>query len=67
MAMRYKSPVERNLRQAENQLDNLQKQLEALGLPPEQRNALTGLTNTAKGQVTNARKKVELEEEYHGR
>lgn len=66
MSMKYKSPVERQLRQAENQLDNLQKQLQALGLPPEQRDALTGLANTAKGQVTNARKKVELEDEYHG-
>ena len=67
MSMRYKSPVERSLRQAENQLDNLQKQLEALGLAPEQRDALTRLAITAKGQVTNARKKVELEDEYHGR
>lgn len=66
MAMKYKSPVERQLRQAENQLDNLEKQLNALGLPPEQTDALVGLANTAKGQVENARKKVELEEEYHG-
>lgn len=66
MAMRYKSPVERNLRQAENQLDNLEKQLNSLGLPPEQRDALAGLASTAKAQVTNARKKVELEDEYHG-
>lgn len=67
MSMRYKSPVERSLRQAENQLDNLKKQLGALGLPPEQRDALVGLADSAKGQVTNARKKVELEDEYHGR
>jgi hypothetical protein len=64
--MRYKSPVERSLRQAENQLDNLEKQLNALGLPAEQRDALVQLASTAKGQVTNARKKVELEDEYHG-
>lgn len=66
MAMKYKSPVERQLRQAENQLDNLEKQLNALGLPAEQTDALVGLANTAKGQVENARKKVELEDEYHG-
>jgi len=66
MAMKYKSPVERQLRQAENQLDNLEKQLNALRLPPEQTDALVGLANTAKGQVENARKKVELEDEYHG-
>ena len=55
MAMKYKSPVERQLRQAENQLDNLEQQLNALGLPPEQTDALVGLANTAKGQVDNAR------------
>lgn len=64
--MRYKSPVERSLRQAENQLDNLEKQLNALGLPPEQKDALVQLASTARGQVTNARKKVELEDEFHG-
>ena len=66
MSMRYKSPVERSLRQAENQLDNLEKQLNALGLPPEQKDALVQLASTARGQVTNARKKVELEDEFHG-
>ena len=67
MSMKYKSVVERKLRQSENQLDNLQKQLNALGLPEEQRDALASLAATAKGQITDARKKVELEEEYFGR
>lgn len=64
--MRYKSAVERRLRQSENQLDNLIKQLNALGLPQEQQDALVSLASTAKNQVTDARKKVELEDEYHG-
>lgn len=66
MSMRYKSAVERRLRQSENQLDNLIKQLNALGLPQEQQDALVSLASTAKNQVTDARKKVELEDEYHG-
>ena len=66
MSMRYKSAVERRLRQGENQLDNLEKQLNSLGLPPEQKDALTSLASTAKQQVVDARKKVELEDEYHG-
>ena len=64
--MRYKSAVERRLRQSENQLDNLVKQLNALGLPQEQQDALVSLASTARNQVTDARKKVELEDEYHG-
>lgn len=64
--MRYKSTVERKLRQSENQLENLEKQLNALGVPPEQKDALVSLATSAKRQVTDARKKVELEEEYHG-
>lgn len=66
MSMRYKSAVERRLRQSENQLDNLVKQLNALGLPQEQQDALVSLASTARNQVTDARKKVELEDEYHG-
>lgn len=66
MSMRYKSAVERKLRQSENQLDNLEKQLNALGLPAEQKDALTSLASTAKRQIIDARKKVELEDEYHG-
>lgn len=64
--MRYKTPVQRKLLQSENQLDNLEKQLEALNLPQEHKDALVSLASTAKGQIENARKKVELEDEYHG-
>lgn len=66
MSMRYKSVVERKLRQSENQLDNLEKQLNALGLPAEQKNALASMAKSARRQVKDARKKVELEDEYHG-
>lgn len=66
MSMRYKSAVERKLRQSENQLENLEKQLNALGLPPEQKDALSSMAKSAKRQVKDARKKVELEDEYHG-
>lgn len=64
--MRYKSAVERKLRQSENQLDNLEKQLNALGLPAEQKDALASMAKSARRQVNDARKKVELEDEYHG-
>jgi len=66
MSMRYKSAVERKLRQSENQLDNLEKQLNALGLPAEQKDALASMAKSARRQVNDARKKVELEDEYHG-
>ena len=65
--MKYKSAVERQLRQAENQMENLEKQLNALGIPAEQRNSLASLAANARNQVESARKKVELEDEYFGR